>query len=241
MSRPRNTRVASLVIALGAAGLTSIAGPAAAHEGPTADLGRVPSVVVRTELPVSSGSTPSFGGPRRPGIRVPGVGASPVVPCPVASRWLPATGQGRSATPGVAGRPDRPDIRVPGADPTRVDCQGLPDPGRPATPRAVPTGSAGGLVPHRQGSRRGATAHGKPPRRGRPGARERGGVAKQAVHDGPAVVARRAITDHVAGAGSGPVVPLGLAAGALVLVGGLLVAGTRRRRSRPGRARNRPE
>ncbi|MFE3200902.1 hypothetical protein [Embleya sp. NPDC059237] len=149
---------------------------------------------------------------------------------------------------------------APGVDPARFDCPGLLGPARRHEPApGARTGSAaassapapvsagpeadpiGDLPPGRPASRRGAAPQVAPSRRAKPpGARDgddkdRGDAAKRAVHDGPAVLARRAITDHVAGTGSGAVLPLGLAAGALLLVGGALVAGSRRRGNRPPR------
>ncbi|WP_143658032.1 hypothetical protein [Embleya scabrispora] len=222
-------------------------------------------MVVRPPLsavrhPLSPLPSPPGGAAPRPGVRPPDAGAPAVDPCPDETpRAVGATAPDPTRDAARCCR-DRLRDRAHGVDPARFDCRGLLGPGRrhqpapgartgsaatPPVPAPVSAGPeadpTGGLPPGRPASRRGAVPQVAPPRRAKPpGARdgddrERGEAAKRAVHDGPAVLARRAITDHVAGTGSGAVLPLGVAAGALLVVGGALVAGARRRGDRPPR------
>lgn len=183
--------------------------------------------------------------PLRPGVRLPGTDTAGAALCPA-----PDPDLATAADPLGADRPDpatlRERARVPGAEPARGGCRSPRDPGRRADPGAAPhvsstvsTGPGAGRVGagslrHPAGTARPAAA-GKPPRRAKPpggrdgAAKDRGAAAKRAVHDGPAVIARRAITDHVANTGSAPVLPLSVAAGFLLLLGGLLLAAARRR------------
>lgn len=233
-------------------------GPGSGSGGAWAGAVRLPLAGVRH--PLSPLPSPPGGAAPRPGVRPPDAGAPAVDPCANQTpRAVGATTSDPTRDAAVCCR-DHLRARAPGVDPARFDCRGLVGPGRrhepapgartgsaaaPSAPAPVSAGPEvdpiGDLPPGRPASRRGAVPQVAPPRRAKtPGARDgddkdRGDAAKRAVHDGPAVLARRAITDHVAGTGSGAVLPLGLAAGALLLVGGALVAGSRRRGNRPPR------
>ncbi|MFI6979991.1 hypothetical protein ACIBSV_15550 [Embleya sp. NPDC050154] len=245
MSRHRRLRATSPAVVLGVAVLTSIATPIGAAAAPVqagSALARGSAEVRLRPIPPPLSPLPTDH-PLRPGIRLPNTDTVGAARCPDSN---PAT----AADPLGAGRPDtatlRERARVPGAEPARDDCRGLRDPGRRADPGAAPhvssavsTGSGAdragaGSLRHPAGAPRPAAA-GKPPRRAKPpgsregAAKDRGAAAKRAVHDGPAVIARRAITDHVANTGSAPALPLSVAAGLLLLLGGFLLAAARRR------------
>ncbi|MFE2870002.1 MULTISPECIES: hypothetical protein [unclassified Embleya] len=247
MSRHVIHRAAALAVALGVVAVPAAA--AAPLTGSAPALGRGSAEVFRRPIPPPLPSPPSSSGPLRPGLRLPGTDAIPSDSCldPTPSGPPDADGAG---LPGTSLRRDR--TRDLGTAALRAHCPGLPEADRGAEP-AVSPGAAGrsehdraGVGPRRhRADGRPPAAPGKPSQRRKPpGARddaaeERGAAAaKRAVHDGPALIARRAITDRVANTGSAPLLPLGLAAGVLLLVGGLaLVAG--RRRDRPGRDRPR--
>lgn len=235
-------------VAFGVAVLTSIATPIGAAAAPIqagSALARGSAEVHLRPIPPPLSPLPTDH-PHRSGIRRPGTDTVGAALCPD-----PDPDPATAADPLGAGRPDtatlRERARVPGAEPVREDCRGARGPGRRADPGAAPhvssavsTGSGAdragaGPLRHPAGAPRPAAA-GKPPRRAKPpgsregAAKDRGAAAKRAVHDGPAVIARRAITDHVANTGAAPVVPLSVAAGLLLLLGGLLLAAARRRR-----------
>ncbi|MET7301736.1 hypothetical protein [Embleya sp. NPDC005575] len=248
MSRHGTRLAASLALAFGAVAVP--AGAAAPLTGPAPAVGRSSDRVLRRPIPPPlppSSSLPSSG-PLRPDRRLPGTAAIPSELCPQATR---ATDPDGAALPGTSLLRDR--TRALGAAPMGMACRGLPDAGRGDKPGAAPRVSPGvvarpeidraGVGPHRHRSDgRAPTAPGKPPRRPQPSgsrddaAKDRGAAAaKRAVHDGPALIARKAITDHVANTGSAPLVPLSLAAGALLFVGALMLGAARRRRGRPHR------
>lgn len=245
-------------VAVPSAAATPRVGPGSGSGDPWAGAVHLPLAAV--SHPLSPLPSPSGGVAPRPGVRPPDAGAPAVDRCPDETpRAVGATAPGPTRDAAACCR-DHLRVRAPGVDPARLDCRGLLGPGRRHEPApGARTGSAaapsapapisarpdadpaGDLPPGRPASRRGAAPQVAPPRRAKtPGARDgddkdRGDAAKRAVHDGPAVLARRAITDHMAGTGSGAVLPLGLAAGALLLVGGALVVGSRRRGNRPTR------
>lgn len=225
--------------------LTSIATPIGAAAAPIqagSALARGSAEVRLRPIPPPLSPLPTDH-PLRPGIRPPG-------PDAVGAALCPEPNLAAAADPLGAGRPDtatlRERARVLGAEPARGGCRGPRDPGRRADPGGAPhvsstvsTGAGAdragaGQLRHPASAPRPAAA-GKPPRRAKPpgsregAAKDRGAAAKRAVHDGPAVIARRAITDHVANTGSAPVLPLSVAAGLLLLLGGLLLAAARRR------------
>jgi hypothetical protein len=145
---------------------------------------------------------------------VPGpvVGSTPAAPpTPVATTTctpepVPVLGAAPGARPRV------------GARPARGACSGT----------AAPDRAGAGTPVRRVG--RSSPGPGSTGQAGRKASTARGRAAKRAVHDGPVVIARRAITTRIAAASSGPVLPLGLAAGLLLVAGGVL--GVRRRRPR---------
>ncbi|MFI6580286.1 hypothetical protein [Embleya sp. NPDC050493] len=247
MSRHGNRRAASLVVALGVTVLGAVAVPVGAAvplTGSSPAVGRSSAEALRRPIPPPLPSLPPLPSSRpfRPGVRLPGMDAIPAEPCPD-PRFSSATDPDEADFTSLL----RDHTRTLGGAPSRPDCPGLPDAARSAEPGAAPAVSPGaptrpeadrvGAGPHRRrADGRAPSVPGKLPRRpGSPGprdavAKDRGAAAKRAVHDGPAVIARRAITDHVANTGSAPLLPLSLAAGALLLVGGLTLAAGRRDR-----------
>ncbi|WP_406286578.1 hypothetical protein [Embleya sp. NBC_00896] len=239
MRRIRHRRVLSMGIALGAFALTAVAVPV----GSAAPLTRHPAAGEGARVPAYDRPLP--GGPSGPPPR--GVDVVPAEICP---EWPRSAARDAHPAPGLHGPGLRdlldraqPHRRAPGSDPARVDCPGPLAPGTrteplaasPAAAHLAPRPPDGRPPKHPAGNRgpgrKGRTQDGESePRLKPPGAERRGAAARRAVHDGPMVAARRAITDHIASTGSAPVLPLSLAAGALVLIGGLLVVGTRHRR-----------